>query len=256
MAAETLGMPFSSIHVVSTQDTDLAFVRAYVPPDVCRVKRSWASQKLGRSSYAGNRRATPEKLTSGTATWCSPAPDKVVMNLKDLAMDAYYHKDREASSRAKSYKTRTNAPSFGCTFVDLEVDLPLCRVKIHEIYNVHDCGVVINPLLAEGQVHGGMAMSIGAGLFEVLMIDPESGTIQNINLLDYKIPTIMDIPDLSAGFVETNEPTHPYGSKSLGEPPIYPARLSERHTDATGVAINELPQSQGSLYHFSQAGLI
>ena len=158
-----------------------------------------------------------------------------------------------------SYKTRSNAHVFGCTFVDLEVDIPLCQVKINEIYNVHDCGVVINPLNAAGQVMGGMAMSIGAALYEQLMIDPDSGRIYNNNLLDYKVPTIMDIPDLAVAFVETNEPTHPYGSKSLGEPPVLSPAPAIRNAvlDATGVAVNELPLNPKTLYtYFKKAGLI
>jgi xanthine dehydrogenase molybdenum-binding subunit len=158
-----------------------------------------------------------------------------------------------------SYKTRTNAPSFGCTFVDLTVDIPMCRVKINEIYNIHDCGVVINPQTAEGQVHGGLAMGIGAALFEELMIDPDSGHVYNNNFLDYKVPTIMDIPDLGAEFVETHEPTNPYGSKSLGEPPALSPAPAIRNAilDATGVAINELPLSPKTLFkHFKAAGLI
>ena len=158
-----------------------------------------------------------------------------------------------------SYKTRSNAIVFGCTFVDLEVDIPLCRIKIKEIYNVHDCGVVINPLNAEGQVHGGMAMSIGAALYEDLMVDPESGRIYNNNMLDYKVPTIMDIPDLESAFVETREPSNPYGSKSLGEPPVLSPAPAIRNAllDATGVAVNELPLNPKTLCrHFKKAGLI
>ncbi len=187
-------------------------------------------------------------------------PETVMMNLQNVATDAYYDKNRGGQITAEvSHKTRNNAHSFGCTFVDLTVDLAMCKVNINEIYNIHDCGVVINPLTAEGQVHGGMAMGIGAGLFEELMIDPDSGTIYNNNMLDYKVPTIMDIPDLGSAFVETQEPTNPYGCKSLGEPPVLSPAPAIRNAilDATGVAINELPMSPKTLFtHFKQAGLI
>jgi xanthine dehydrogenase molybdenum-binding subunit len=187
-------------------------------------------------------------------------PQTVVMSVEDVAMDAYYDKNRGGQITAEvSHKTRSNAHVFGCTFVDLDVDIPMCRVKINEIYNVHDCGVVINPLCAMGQVHGGMAMGIGAALYEVLMIDPDSGRIYNNNMLDYKVPTIMDIPDLEAAFVETHEPSHPYGAKSLGEPPVLSPAPAIRNAilDATGVAINELPLNPKTLFtHFKTAGLI
>ena len=268
MAAETLGIPFAKVHVVSTQDTDVT------PFDT----GAYASRQtyVGGQAVMRTAQQLKEKILDyvGVITGMNPqdldildgnivvarTPATAVMSLEDVAMDAYYDKNRGGQITAEvSYKTRTNAPSFGCTFVDLEVDVPMCRVKINEIYNVHDCGVVINPLNAEGQVHGGMAMGIGAGLFEVLMIDPDSGRIYNNNMLDYKVPTIMDIPDLGAAFVETHEPTHPYGSKSLGEPPVLSPAPAIRNAilDATGVAINELPLNPKTLFrHFKEAGLI
>jgi xanthine dehydrogenase molybdenum-binding subunit len=182
------------------------------------------------------------------------------MGLKDVALDAYYDKDRGGQLTAEvSHKTRNNAHVFGCTFVDITVDIPLCRVAINEIYNIHDSGKIINPLTATGQVHGGMAMGIGLALYEELMIDPDSGRIYNNNLLDYKVPTIMDIPDLGAAFVETHEPTHPYGAKALGEPPIISPAPAIRNAvlDATGVAVNQLPLSPKNLFnHFKAAGLL
>ena len=175
-------------------------------------------------------------------------------------MDSYYHKDRGRQITAEDhYKTRTNAPAFGCTVVDLAVDIPFCKVKINQIFNVHDAGRIINPLNARGQVHGGMAMSIGAALYEQLLVDPQSGQIHNNNLLDYKVPTIMDVPDLGADFVEPFEPTSPYGAKALGEPPIISPAPAIRNAilDATGVAINDLPMDPQNLFkHFKAAGLI
>ena len=83
--------------------------------------------------------------------------------------------------------------------------------------------------------------------------------IYNNNLLDYKFPTITDMPDLGCAFVETDEPTSSYGVKSLGEPPtISPApAIRNAILDATGVAPNRLPMSPKSLFEqFKQAGLI
>jgi xanthine dehydrogenase molybdenum-binding subunit len=268
MAAETLGIPFAKVHLVSTQDTDVtsfdtgayASRQTYVGGQAVMRTAQQLKQKI--LDYVGVITGmNPQDLdiVDGNIV-VARTPDTAVMSVQDVALDAYYDKNRGGQITAEvSYKTRTNAPSFGCTFVDLEVDVPMCEVKINEIYNVHDCGVVINPLNAEGQVHGGMAMGIGAALYEVLMIDPDSGRIYNNNLLDYKVPTIMDIPDLRAAFVETHEPTNPYGSKSLGEPPVLSPAPAIRNAilDATGVAVNELPLSPKTLFrHFKEAGLI
>ena len=102
-------------------------------------------------------------------------------------------------------------------------------------------------------------MGIGAGLFEQLQIDPETGYIYNNDLLDYKIPTVADVPDIGCEFVETFEPTSGYGNKSLGEPPIIspPPAIRNAIWDATGVKIDELPITPHVLYkHFKAAGLL
>ncbi len=95
-------------------------------------------------------------------------PEEPLMSLKDLAMDALSRTLNAAGSSLleSSIKTTTNPPAFGCTFVDLTVDIALCKVIINRILNVHDSGHILNPLLAEGQVHGGMGMGIGWALFE------------------------------------------------------------------------------------------
>jgi xanthine dehydrogenase molybdenum-binding subunit len=268
MAAETLGIPLDQVHVVSCQDTDVtpfdtgayASRQTYVGGQaVMRTARQFKEKILEYVDAISDLEARDLDIRDGHIV-IARIPETAVMSLEDVALDAYYQKNRGGQITAEvSYKTRSNAHVFGCTFVDLEVDIPLCRVKINEIYNVHDCGVVINPLNAEGQVHGGMAMSIGAALYENLMIDPDSGRIYNNNMLDYKVPTIMDVPDLAAAFVETHEPTHPYGSKSLGEPPVLSPAPAIRNAvlDATGVAINELPLNPKTLcQYFKKAGLI
>jgi xanthine dehydrogenase molybdenum-binding subunit len=268
MAAETLGLPVAQVHVVSTQDTDVtpfdtgAYASRQTYVNGQAVMRTARRLKEKILAYAGVISGLDPKELSilEGRIFIAQTPDTPVMGLKDVALDAYYDKNRGGQLTAEvSYKTRNNAHVFGCTFVDLTVDLPLCRVTINEIYNIHDSGRVINPLTAAGQVHGGMAMGIGAALFEELLIDPDSGRIYNANLLDYKVPTIMDIPDLRAAFVETHEPTHPYGAKALGEPPIISPAPAIRNAvlDATGVAVNSLPLNPKNLFkHFKSAGLI
>ena len=268
MAAETLGVAIEQVHVVSTQDTDIAPFdtgayasrQTYVGGQaVMRTARQLKEKILEYVDAISDLDARDLDIHDGHIV-LARIPDTAVMSLADVAVDAYYQKNRGNQITAEvGHKTRSNAHVFGCTFVDLEVDIPLCRVKINEIYNVHDCGVVINPLNAEGQVYGGMAMGIGAALYENLMIDPDSGRIYNNNMLDYKVPTIMDVPDLAAAFVETHEPTHPYGSKALGEPPVLSPAPAIRNAilDATAVAVNELPLNPKTLCrYFKEAGLI
>jgi xanthine dehydrogenase molybdenum-binding subunit len=124
---------------------------------------------------------------------------------------------------------------------------------------MHDSGRILNPRLAEGQVHGGMGMGIGWALFEELIIDEVSGVVRNPNLLDYKMPTMLDLPALDCAFVETYELQSAYGHKALGEPPIISPAVAIRNAVrmATGVAINTLPVTPKRLFQeFVQAGLI
>lgn len=268
MAAETIGIPFDHVHVVSTQDTDVspfdpgayASRQAYVTSNA--VFRAATQLKAKILEHAGRMTEIPfdELDISKGNIVRHDDPGFLVIPLMEVALDAYYDKDRGGQLTADvSYKTRTNAPTFGCTFVEVAVDLPLCKVTVKEIYNIHDSGVILNPVLAKGQVHGGVAMGIAAGLYEAMLIDGDSGYIYNNNFLDYKIPTAMDVPDIGCEFVEIFEPTSGYGNKSLGEPPVIspPPAIRNAILDATGVQINELPMTPHVIYkYFKNAGLI
>ena len=136
--------------------------------------------------------------------------------------------------------------------------MPLGSVTIKDIVNVHDSGILINPKLAEAQVHGGMSMGLGYGLSEELLYN-EKGQLLNDNLLDYKIPTAMDSPDFHVEFIQLQDPTGPYGNKSLGEPPAIPVAPAVRNAilHATGVGMNELPMTpQKLIAAFQKKGLI
>ena len=109
------------------------------------------------------------------------------------------------------------------------------------------------------QVHGGMYMSIGYGISEQLILDEKTGRPLNANLLDYKMMTTMDTPELKADFVELDDPMGPYGNKALGEPPAIPCAPAIRNAvlNATGIAFNEIPLTPQRLVEaFLQAGLI
>ena len=124
------------------------------------------------------------------------------------------------------------------------MDMPLGLVTVNDVINVHDSGILINPKLAEAQVHGGMSMSLGFGLSEELLYD-DKGRPLNDNLLDYKIPTAMDTPELHCKFIQLEDPMGPYGNKALGEPPAIPVAPAIRNAilNATGVHMNELPMT-------------
>ena len=106
---------------------------------------------------------------------------------------------------------------------------------------------------------GGKGGGIGYGLSEQLLFDEKTGRPLNNNLLDYKLSTFMDHPDLEAEFVENYEPTSAYGTKALGEPPACSPAPAIRNAiyQATGVAIDQAPITPHILFaKFTEAGLI
>ncbi len=183
-----------------------------------------------------------------------------VMNLESLAMEYYYSlTDASVLSAEVSRQVKNNTIAFGCCFAEVEVDISLGRVRILDMINVHDRGILINPMLAKMQVHSGMSMGIGYGLSEQLLVDSKNGRVLTGTLLDYKLPTMMDAPDLSVDFVKLDDPTGPYGNKALGEPPAIPVAPAIRNAvlHATGVAVNEVPLSPQRCFEaFKAAGLL
>ncbi|MEM8729858.1 MAG: molybdopterin cofactor-binding domain-containing protein [Pseudomonadota bacterium] len=126
---------------------------------------------------------------------------------------------------------------YGAQIVELDVDLALGTVKLCRITAAHDLGRVINPLLAEGQVEGGIAQGIGLALMEEFL----PGRTENLH--DYLIPTVGDMPDIRSRFVEVTDPEGPLGAKGLGEHvliPTAPAILNAIR-DASGARIDRLP---------------
>jgi len=267
MAAQTLGLPYEHVRVVQAQDTDVtpfdtgayASRQAYVVSNaVFRAATQLKGKILDHACLMTGEESSQLNIIDGRIV--NKNTDELILDMKTLAMDSFYHKERGRQLTADvSHKTTTNAPVFGCTFVDITVDIPLCKIKINNIINVHDSGVILNPVQAGGQVHGGVFMGIGAALSEELMIDPETGYIYNNNLLDYKFPTFTDIPRIHHDFAKTFEPTSGYGNKSLGEPPVIspPPAIRNALLDATGISINSLPISPHKLFTaFSKAGLL
>ena len=283
MAAETLGIPWQNVHIISAQDTDITPFgtgaygsrQTYVGGAAVHKAALMLKEKILHAAYdyLFTKKIVPD-LLSGDDIKENPgkyldieegniillSDHRLLASLGDVATETLYsinhaqHLSAETTAQVKS-----NAFSFGCAFAEVEVDIPLAKVKLLNMVNCHDCGKLINPLTAAGQVHGGMSMAIGFGLYEQLLYDPKTGKLLNGNLLDYKLPTILDHPHLEAQFVENWEPTSPYGTKALGEPPTVPGAAAIRNAvlHATGVGINKIPLTPHLLFaEFSAAGLL
>jgi xanthine dehydrogenase molybdenum-binding subunit len=268
MTAETLGIPWQKVHVISTQDTDITPFgtgaygsrQTYVGgAAVHRAALLLREKILRRAAEFTNIPACELDIIGGEIVNTALIGKKII-SLEEYAINALYHTEHSEHFTAEiGAQVKSNAYSFGCAFAEVEVDIPLCKIKLLEMVNCHDPGRVINPKLAEGQVHGGMSMAAGFGMFERMIYDPKTGKLLNGNLLDYKLPTIMDHPRFETEFIENTEPTSPYGTKALGEPPAVPGAAAIRNAvlHATGVAINTIPLTPHLLFtEFKKAGLI
>ena len=267
MAAEELGIPLEKVHIISAQDTDVtpfgtgAYASRQTYVGGFAVQQTARIMKERILSYAhGLTRMTVHNLDIEDGYIVNIKNGRRLMSLAELATTALYSLDHSRHITAEStYQVKSNAYSFGCSFAEVEVDIPLCKVKLVNMINVHDCGRLINPALAAAQVHGGMSMAIGYGLSEQLLYDKKTGRPLNNNLLDYKLSTTMDHPHLEARFVENYEPTSAYGTKALGEPPATSGAPAIRNAvlNATGVEIDTAPLTPHVLFErFREEGLI
>jgi 4-hydroxybenzoyl-CoA reductase subunit alpha len=115
--------------------------------------------------------------------------------------------------------------------------------------DAHDCGFAINRTNVEGQMQGSLSMGLGEALFEEVRFDAK-GRILNASLGEYRIPTMLDMPNVKTIIIESDEPNGPFGAKEVGEGaimPTIPAILNAIY-DAVGVRINELPITSERLF--------
>lgn len=267
MAADAVGLTLDKVNVVSCQDTDItpfgtgAYASRQTYVGGLTIKQTGELLKQRILDYAQKLTGIPANELDIVDNNIIKANDNSVqMTVGKLAITALYSlTDSQHITAETTYQIKSNAYSFGCCFADVEVDIRACKIKILNIINVHDCGKLINPALAEAQVHGGMSMGIGYALSEQELYDGRSGKTLNNNLLDYKLSTFMDHPHLEAQFVENAEPTSAYGTKALGEPPACPVAPAIRNAvlNATGVAIDRIPMTPHVLFEeFTKNGLI
>lgn len=267
MTADVLGVPLEDVHVVSCQDTDVtpfgtgAYASRQTYTAGFSIRQTALLLKERILKYAHElTRMPPYNLDIADGSIVRTTDGRKLMTLGELSTEALYsltnsqHLSAESTAQIKS-----NAYSFGCTIAEVEVDIPMCKVKLIDIVNAHDAGTLINPALAEAQVHGGMSMGIGYGMSERLIFDKKTGRALNNNLLDYKLSTFMDHPRLKAVFAENTEPTSAFGTKALGEPPACSVAPAIRNAvyQATGVGVNDAPVNPHNLFRrFTEEGLI
>lgn len=259
IAAEELGVDYDKVTVVASDTKltpfDLGTVASRVTYIVGNAVQRAAAQakQILYEVAAEDLNVGPGGLASSHGyIYVNGFPERRV-ELSAVAQKAYMQKGRppigagsfnpvttmldNETGHGKPYGTYV----FGAQIADVEVDTETGEVEVLKITAVHDCGRAINPLLAEGQVEGGVAMGVGYGLMEEMVV--EQGRVKNPQLVDYVIPTALDVPEIVTSIVERPDPTGPFGAKGIGEPSLLPTApaIVNAIQDAVGVRIRDLP---------------
>ncbi len=266
MASEITGIAYEHVLIEHINDTDhspfdtgaYASRQCYVSGQaVKKAGLEIRNQILERAEHLSGIKVKDLDIVAGQIVEVNSK--RLVISLMDIALKSYCSMELFGVIKSEvQVDVRSTAYAFGASAAEVEVDIKTGRVEILNICNVHDSGTILNPMLAKGQVHGGMSMSLGLGLSEVMLFNDKGKPLNN-NLLDYKLPTIMDTPDFGVEFVETYEPTGPFGNKALGEPPAISPAAAVRNAilQATGVRVNQTPMNPQSLFErFTLEGLI
>lgn len=138
------------------------------------------------------------------------------------------------------------AYSFTAHVAEVDVDLETGFVRVERIWAAHDCGFALNPTLVEGQIAGSVYMGWAEAVMEQQVLaygGPNPGLLRGPNLLDYRIPTAAETPDIRCFIVQSQDPEGPYGAKEAGEGPLHPVlpAIANAIYDAVGVRLDRLP---------------
>ncbi|MCH7804039.1 MAG: xanthine dehydrogenase family protein molybdopterin-binding subunit [Acidobacteria bacterium] len=159
--------------------------------------------------------------------------------------------DGKSALRVKKSLNLSEGPpvtTFTAQVVELEVDPETGQIKLLDVVTAHDVGTIINPLGHQGQIEGGLLQGVGFGLIEELRM--EDGQVSTLNLGDYKLPNIRDIPPLTTVLVEEEVGPAPFHGKAIGESSITPtgAAIANAVYDAVGVRFHDLPITAEKVY--------
>jgi len=226
IAAEQLGLPIDSVLVVHS-DTDA----------VERGSGTVGSRSMqhGGSAVHQAARELRHKARDLASHLLEASPDDIVFLDGTVGVAGVPDRSFSWASLVAAAGDRKNLPQgmepglaaeadfagdgsypFGAHCAVVEVDVETGDARLTRFFAVDDCGRIINPLLAEGQVHGGIAQGIGQALFEEVVFD-DQGTPRTASLIDYQIPTIGEIPEVVTATTETPSPNNPLGAKGIGE---------------------------------------
>ncbi|MBI2887990.1 MAG: xanthine dehydrogenase family protein molybdopterin-binding subunit [Chloroflexi bacterium] len=249
IAAEALGLPLSSIRVRTGDSSSAPYAgqsggsktlrtvgRAIqlAAADMLEQMTRIAAEKL--EAAPGDLEATEGKIR------VKGSPEKAIgfdlMATLTTSMGGGYSPIVGRGSAASP----PQAPGFTCQAVEVQVDPDTGALTVLDSVCAQDVGFAVNPMLVEGQIQGGVAQSLAIGFTEELQFD-EQGVLRNPSLLDYRMPTALDLPRIQALIVEVPSTDPLYGVRGVGEPPIVAgaAAIANAVAQATGARVAQVP---------------
>jgi putative selenate reductase molybdopterin-binding subunit len=254
MAAEILGCELEDM-IVHSSDTDFtpfdkgayASSTTYISGGATvRAAEQAAQQIRARAARLlappgpGEAALLPEDIElHDRRAW---APDGRSVSLEDVALDTLHSQDQHQIMGIGSYVSPVSPPPFAAQFADVTVDTETGQVTVDRLLMALDCGVIVNPTTAGGQIEGGMAQALGYAVSEEMVLD-EDGRLVNPRFGEYRIYSADEMPEMEVIFVETYEPSHPFGVKAVAEIPLVgvaPA-VGNAVFDAVGIQVPDIP---------------
>jgi carbon-monoxide dehydrogenase large subunit len=201
--------------------------------------------------------ASPNDLTAENGTVSVAGTDRS-LTFREVARAVYSEMGRlPVEAREELAATKTYDPVFGttssaCHIATVEIDPQTFEVRVEHFVAAEDCGRLVNPMIVDGQVHGGVAQGIGAALYEEVIYD-DQGQIHTASLVDYPVPSACEIPSMKVVHLEMESPTTLGGYRGMGEGGTIgaPAAVANAIADALaplGIDINELPVTPERLF--------
>ncbi|MEM6993474.1 MAG: molybdopterin cofactor-binding domain-containing protein, partial [Myxococcota bacterium] len=264
IVGEELGLPIEDVRVLSA-DTDLC------PVDLGAYS-SRITLMVGNACLSAAKKLRRKVCEAVAKRWEIPARRVVLVQRE--AMDRenpdtrvpiaqafwWAEEDHGLLGEVGSYNTPKDrhgdyrggtigaspAYSFTAHVADVSVDTETGVTTVHKVWVAHDCGQALSRRIVEGQMEGSVYMGFAEAIMEQHIVDPEhNGVHTGPSLLDYRIPTFVDTPDIEALIVEAPDAQGPYGAKEAGEGPLHPVipAVANAIYDAVGVRVDTLPFS-------------
>lgn len=223
MAAEVLGAPLEDF-IVYSSDTDFtpfdkgayASSTTYVSgAAVVKAAQKVAEQIIERAAVLLDCKASEITLKNG----CAIKSIGKSVTLAEIALDSLHHNNQEQIMAVASFYSPVSPPPFAAQFAEVIVDIETGEVKVEKLLMAVDSGIIVNPLTASGQIEGGMTQALGYAVCEEMRYD-EKGRSLDKDFNGYHIFRSNEMPSLKTIFVQTYEPSHPYGVKATAEIPL------------------------------------